>query len=116
MNRVKIGTSNNSNIIAGNVKGNVIHTDNSITSKNKQINDIAIEIRELLRTDSNTPLQYMNDATKVIEHIENNKNFSTKLINSIKDGGIEALEAALEHPAASFIIGAINSWKEQKET
>ncbi|PWQ97502.1 hypothetical protein [Leucothrix arctica] len=112
MSKVKIGSVHNSNIVVGNVQGGVTHT-NDTTTNNQQINEIALEIRKLIPEESSTSLAHMEAATKVIEHIENDRSLAEKIMGSLKDGSIDALGQALNHPAASFIIGAIKSWKGQ---
>ena len=110
MSKVKIGRANNSNIIIG----DVVHTDTSIQNDNKQIADIAVEIENILASYQDI-VQHAEVAKNVVRCIDQNDSLSKKIIKSIKDGSIDALSQTLNHPAASFIIGAIKSWKEQRK-
>ena len=57
----------------------------------------------------------MKLATEVMERIESNPNLMKRIFSALKAGGISAFEQALNHPAASFVIGALEDWKEMAD-
>jgi len=50
-------------------------------------------------------------ATKAIEEIEANPTLMARVQSAIAAGGASALESFLNHPAASFVIGALQDWQ-----
>ena len=79
----------------------------------------AAEIQQLLDQLSQT---YPTDTTKgkmavaaaAIEQIENNHTLTERILGALKAGSIQALGQALNHPAASFVIGALEDWQKSK--
>jgi uncharacterized Ntn-hydrolase superfamily protein len=49
-------------------------------------------------------------ATEAIQRIENNPTLMQKVISALRAGGAAALEQLLSHPAASFVIAALEDW------
>ena len=49
-------------------------------------------------------------ATEAIQRIENNPPLMQKVISALRAGGAAALEQSLSHPAASFVIAALEDW------
>jgi len=115
MSKIKIGTINNSNIVTGDITGDVVYKNTQIIGDEENIKDIAVEIDSVL-TSSAAAMSHSEVANNVVQHINDNKSFSEKISKSVKDGSIDALSQFLNHPAASFLIGAIKSWKEQKNS
>lgn len=54
-------------------------------------------------------------ATKAIEQIERDPNLTQRILSAIKAGGVGALESFLNHPAASFVIAALEDWQQNKQ-
>jgi trans-aconitate methyltransferase len=53
-------------------------------------------------------------ATEAIKSIEANPTLMERILSALKAGGISALEQALNHPAASFVIDALKDWQQSK--
>jgi len=53
----------------------------------------------------------MKMAIEVVECIENNPNLKQRILSALKAGGIQAFERLLDHPAASFVAGALADWQ-----
>lgn len=80
----------------------------------------AAEIQKLLDQLSqtyptNTTTGKMQLAAEAIAQIENNPTLMQRLLSAIQAGGTAALEQYLNHPAASFVMGVIEDWKQTKE-
>ncbi|MEC4813628.1 MAG: hypothetical protein SAK29_10220 [Scytonema sp. PMC 1069.18] len=56
------------------------------------------------------------NATQVIERIESDRALSQRVLSALKAGGTEALAQLLNHPAASFVIGALEDWQKTKDS
>ena len=52
----------------------------------------------------------MTLATQAIEHIENNQILAARVLSACKAGGTQALASFLHHPAASFVLSALDDW------
>lgn len=79
--------------------------------------EAAAEIQQLLKQleqtyNPNDPLEQMQMATEVVKQIEANPDKKQRIISSLGAGSIAALDSLLNHPAATFIIAAIQKWKE----
>lgn len=81
--------------------------------------EAANEIQQLLeqlsktnRTDTMTGK--MKIAGEAIEQIESNPALMTRILGALKAGGVSAFEQLLNHPAASFVIGALEEWQNSK--
>ena len=76
---------------------------------------VANEIQSLLQqleksTNINTTTGKMAIATQAIEHIENNRTLAARVLSACKAGGTQALASFLHHPAASFVLSALDDW------
>lgn len=123
MTEINIGNMTGSNLVTGFVNGDVSATGNAINnnSANQQIIEDAIkEIKIMLdrlekdRSSSNTTADKMRVAAELIDEIDRNPSIMSKILSAIKVGGIKALEQALNHPAPSFVIGALEEWHKDK--
>ena len=81
--------------------------------------EAAAEIQQLLDQLSqtyptDTTTGKMAVATAAIEQIDRNPNLTARILSALKAGSIEALAQALNHPAASFVIGALEDWQKSK--
>ncbi|BAZ21422.1 hypothetical protein NIES4073_23000 [Kalymmatonema gypsitolerans NIES-4073] len=129
----QVGTMTNNpsgisqNVSGGNVYGgmqaaqgnNNQQTSNTYASEQKQnLASAAAEIQQLLEQLSqsiptNTVSGRMAVATEAIQRIENNPTLMQKVISALRAGGAAALEQLLSHPAASFVIAALEDWDNQ---
>ncbi|MDJ0596546.1 MAG: pentapeptide repeat-containing protein [Pleurocapsa sp. MO_226.B13] len=79
----------------------------------------AAEIQQLLEQLSqtyptNTTAEKMMVAVEAIKRIENDPTWKQRVINAAKEGGLAALEKALDNPVGVLITGAIKGWLEAK--
>lgn len=87
------------------------------TSESKQtLVEAAAEIQALLQQleqnySADSMTQKMKMATAAVETIEKNPSLKQKAVNALVAGGTKALEAAIDHPVAAFVVGAIEEWK-----
>jgi len=110
------------NFQGANISGDII-MNNYAPEQKQSLAEAAAEIQQLLKqldktyskdkiSEEMTTSEKMVLASEVIEQLENNPTLKNRLINSLKAGGSEALKELLNHPASSFIIGAIKGWQE----
>ncbi len=74
--------------------------------------EAAGEIQELLEKlseiyETNTTTGKMKIAGEAIEKIENSPQLKQKILSAIKVGSLAAIDSMLNHPAASFVIAAM---------
>ena len=89
-------------------------------AEERNLAEAAAEIQQLLEQleksyPTNTTADKMAIATEAIKQIENNPTLMARVLSAISAGGVSALEAFLNHPAASFVIGALQDWQETGE-
>jgi hypothetical protein len=87
---------------------NVARDKNTTTIYNSpNLIEAAQEIKELLNT---LDKEYPNDSVmvgiKTVEEIRNNPTLKVRFINALKEGGLEAFEQLIDHPAVSIILAA----------
>ncbi|MGB3649670.1 MAG: hypothetical protein WBA41_00365 [Rivularia sp. (in: cyanobacteria)] len=87
----------------------------------RNIAEVAAEIQQLLEQldksyPTNNTAGKMTIATEVIKHIDNNPTLAARIISALKVGSVKAFEQLLSHPAASFVIGALEDWQKTKES
>ena len=85
-------------------------------AEQKTLAQAAKEIQDLLEQlsktyDTSTYSGKMQVGTEAIKKIENNPDLKARIISALKVGSIKAFEQFLSHPAASFIIGALEDWQ-----
>jgi antitoxin component of MazEF toxin-antitoxin module len=103
--------------VAGNVEGDqIIYSP----EQRQTLAEAAAEIQELLDQLSqtyptNTTTGKMQLAAEAIAQIESNPTLMQRVLSAIQAGGTAALEQFLNHPAASFVIGAMEDWEQTKE-
>ncbi|NEQ85927.1 MAG: hypothetical protein F6K26_39315 [Moorea sp. SIO2I5] len=83
--------------------------------------EAAAEIQQLLETlDKTYPTDTTTGKIKVaaaaVEQIETNPALSNRVVSALKAGGVSAFEQLLNHPAASFVIGALEDWQETQQS
>lgn len=108
---------NNANIsggVAGNVAGDFI-----VNQTKSHLSEAATEIQQLLEQLSQTyptttTTEKMTVASTAIQHIENNHTLRQRVLSALKTGGIQALGQMLNHPAATFVIAALEDWQKNQ--
>ena len=82
---------------------------------NEGLAEVAGEIQQLLEQLGptcaiNTTTGKTTVATKTIEAIENNPSLSARILSALRADTAQALAQYLNHPAASFLINALEDW------
>ncbi len=78
--------------------------------------DIQALLKQLEETyPTNTTMGKMAIATEAIQRIDNDPKLTQRILSALKAGGTSALDSLLDHPAASFVIGALEDWQQTKE-
>ncbi|MEM7757298.1 MAG: COR domain-containing protein, partial [Cyanobacteria bacterium P01_A01_bin.40] len=101
---------------------NVAGDKNTTNNYNSQdLAQAAAEIQALLEQleeayPTNTTLGKVAIAEETIQRIDNNPQLSSRVLSALKAGGTSALDSFLDHPAASFVIGALEDWHETKQS
>ncbi|MEL6555866.1 MAG: hypothetical protein AAFQ63_20770, partial [Cyanobacteria bacterium J06621_11] len=60
--------------------------------------------------DKTTPTGQMMIAAKTVEAIESDPSIKKRLINAAKEGGLAAIESAIEHPAVKPVVAAFKGY------
>ncbi|MBD2411260.1 hypothetical protein FACHB389_16350 [Nostoc calcicola FACHB-389] len=92
---------------------------NYYAAEKQNLVEAAIEIQQLLKQleqtyPSDTTTGKMTIATEAIKHIEDDPTLMKRVLSAVKAGGTQALEQFLNHPAASFVIAALEDWQKNK--
>jgi hypothetical protein len=109
-----IGVGYSENVEANQLGGTI----NNYPSEQKQtLAEAAAEIQQLLQQleqtyPTNTTTEQMVVATKAIERIESDSTWKQRVVNAVKEGGLQAFEKAIDNPVGAFIVGAIKGWQE----
>ncbi|AKG23452.1 pentapeptide repeat-containing protein [Calothrix sp. 336/3] len=104
-----------------NDQGTYVEGDYFNNPQQKQtLAEAAAEIQKLLEQldktyPSNTTTGKMEIATGVIQHLDCHPDFAERLMSAIKAGSVQAIAQLLNHPAAAFVIGALDDWQKTKE-
>lgn len=103
----------------GEIKDNVKFGGVFNEAEQKNLAEAAAEIQQLLEQldksyRSDTTQGKMQIATEAMSQIENNPQLTARILSAFKAGGVSAFEQFLNHPAASFIIGALEDWQNTK--
>ncbi|MGK7928656.1 MAG: hypothetical protein AB4290_26045 [Spirulina sp.] len=56
----------------------------------------------------------MQLATEVVTRIESDSSLMQRVLSALQAGSVSALEQLLNHPAASFVIAALENWQKTK--
>ncbi|MCT7978672.1 CHAT domain-containing protein [Laspinema olomoucense] len=124
---INIGTGDYRSVKNGDYRETSIHDQgsyaegdyyNNVAAKSS-LTEAANEIQQLLdqlsKNNSTTTMTgKMKIAGEVIEEIENNPALMKRVTGALKAGGVSAFEQALNHPSASFVIGALEEWQNSK--
>lgn len=105
------GVGVNKGLINTNNLGGTINNE----AQSKSLAEAASEIQQLLQQlektyPSNTTTGKMAIATEAIKLIDSNPKLHQRVLSALKAGGIQAFTQFLNHPAASFVIGALDDW------
>jgi len=74
--------------------------------------DIQVLLKQLEQTaPSESMSEKMALASTAIAQIESDPTLKQRVIAALSAGGIKAFEAAIDHPVAAFVVGAIEGWK-----
>ena len=121
---IRIGTNIASSVVSGDAKGDVVSEArdlfNTYTQEQKQnLSEAAAEIQQLLEQleksyPTETTTGKMVLATETIKCIEKNPDLRKRIFSALKTGSVKAFEQFLSHPAASFVIGALEDWEKTK--
>ena len=92
----------------------------SAPEQKRNLTEAAAEIQQLLEQLSqsyptNTMAGKMALAAEATQRIENNPTLMQKTISALRAGGTAALEQVLSHPAASFVIAALDDWNKNSQ-
>jgi hypothetical protein len=90
-------------------------------AQQRNLAEAAAEIQQLLENlekshPANTTAGKMAIATEAISQIDSNPILAAGILSVLKAEGISAFEQLLNHPAASFLVGALADWQETKES
>ncbi|AUB38411.1 putative protein YjbI, containings pentapeptide repeats [Nostoc flagelliforme CCNUN1] len=101
------------------IEGDYIQGNYYAASKQQNLAEAASEIQKLLEQldqsySTDTTLGKMQVAAETIKTIESNPMIAERITSALKAGSIQALAQLLNHPAASFVIGALEDWQKTK--
>ena len=115
-----IGSSLNTGYVAGDVTSEIKDSFNTHNPDQKQkLAEAAAEIQQLLiqlekSYPTDTTTGKMTVATEAIKQIDTNPQLHDRILSALKAGGVQAIAQLLNHPAASFVIGALENWQKSK--
>jgi energy-coupling factor transporter ATP-binding protein EcfA2 len=115
----KISNSNfTGNLIQGDVSGDV-KTHSTPSEQQQNLIETVAEIQQLLQQmeksyPTNTTYEKLTFTAEAIRQIDSNPKVHQRVLSALKAGGVQALGQALNHPAASFLIGALEDWQNSK--
>lgn len=86
-------------------------------AQQQNLTEAAAQIQQLLEQldksyPTDTTAGKMAIATEAIKQIQANPTLMARVLSAINAGGASALESFLNHPAASFVIGALQDFQE----
>ncbi|NJL90624.1 MAG: hypothetical protein HC916_13185 [Coleofasciculaceae cyanobacterium SM2_1_6] len=104
------------NIAGDKVMGDKIGTQ---INNSQNLAQAAQEIKELLdqldtEYDRTTPTGQAMITAKVVEAIDKNPTLKTRVVNGLKEGGLTALEVAIDHPAGKVIAATVKGFTDAK--
>jgi hypothetical protein len=118
---VSIANKGTQGIVTGKNSGsqNSIINNNYAFEQSQIITDAAKEIQALLEQldkfyDTNTNTGKMALTLEAMQHIENNPTLAKRILSALATGSVKAFEQFLNHPAASFVVGALEDWEKTK--
>ena len=79
--------------------------------------DIQALLKQLEKTyPTNTTLGKVAIAEEAIQRIDNDPQLASRILSALKAGGTSALDSLLDHPAASFVIAALEDWQQTQSS
>ncbi len=101
------------------IQGNYVQGDYYTAGQPVSLVETATEIQKLLeQLEQSYPVTTiagkMAIATEAITRIDSNPTLALRILSALKSGSISAFEQFLNHPAASFVIAALEDWKKNK--
>ena len=102
------GGSFTGNTFAANINESPNH---SLVAAAAEIRDLLSELEKSYPTTTTT--EKMIIAAEAIKHIEANPDYKKRIVNALKDGGIAALEKAIDNPIGAFLKGAFEGWEKE---
>jgi hypothetical protein len=113
--------------VEGYLKNVVVGHRNELTNsfnyapQERSLAQAAAEIQQLLEQldksyPTNTTTEKMAVATEAIKQIERDQALSSQVLSALKAGGVSAFAQLLNHPAASFLIAALEDWQKNKKS
>lgn len=102
-----------------NDQGMYVENQHNVSSKSN-LAEVASEIQALLEqldqsySGNNTSTQ-IEMASQVIQTIEDTPTLTNRVLSALRVGGIDALKQVLNHPAAAFVIAALEDWQKTKD-
>lgn len=120
------GYNQSGNFGIGHMSGGTIQSGAKIAgvineAQQRNLAEVAAEIQQLLEQleksyPTNTTTDKMQIAIGVMSQIDSNPTLAGRILSALKAGGISVFEQLLNHPAASFVIGALADWQDTKES
>ena len=92
---------------------------NYAPEQKQNLTQAAAEIQALLEQldktySTDTTTGKMALAAEAIAQIDSNPTLTARILSALKVGSVKAFEQFLSHPAASFVIGALEDWQKTK--
>jgi len=89
----------------------------NLPQEKKNLSETFSEIQQLFQQleqiyDIDTTFGKIKIATESIKYIEKNPSQMARILSALKTGSISAVEQALNHPAATFFIAAMQDWQQ----
>ena len=105
----------------GEIKGNAKVAGEINEAEEQNLTQAAADIQALLKQleqtyPTNTTTSKMTLATEAIQRIDNDPKLTRRILSALKAGGTSALDSLLDHPAASFVISALEDWQQTKSS
>jgi 3-methyladenine DNA glycosylase AlkC len=109
------GSSIQGNIVQGENSGNISALFSSADNQQIEAKAAAVAIQQILddlskKNPGKAVAIQMKIAVDAIKAVEENKSLKQKIVSALKAGGTAAIGQFLNHPAASFVIAALEDW------
>ena len=98
--------------VAGDKKTTNIYNSQDLTQAAAEIQALLKQLEETYPT-TNT-MGKMAIASQAIQRIDNDPKLTSRILSALSAGGTSALDSLLDHPAASFVIAALEDWQQSK--
>ncbi len=113
------GNYNESGTYNEHIEGDSNRSNYHAAERKQTLAEAAAEIQQLLKQLENsyptdTTAGKMAIATEAINRIESNPTLAARILSAFKMGSIKGFEQFLSHPAASFVIAALEDWQKTK--